>query len=465
MPGRQYVRYGTDDGQRSGMTSSGYVLVIDDDDSMREACRQTLEDAAYGVATAKDGYAGLKAANEESFDAVVLDMKMPGLGGMEVLEQLKGIASGTSVIVITAYGTIEVAVKAMQRGALDFLTKPFEPEALIAAVDRAAANRRCMLESICRDSPFDGDLGSEVIVGRSHVMLNIAQLIKRVAPTDSTILIYGETGTGKELVARTIHRLSARCDKPFVTVDCGTLVETLFESELFGHIRGAFTGAVDTTKGKFELADGGTIFLDEIANISVSMQARLLRVVQEREFSKVGSHEKRGVDVRILAATNKDLLKEIVERRFREDLFYRLNVVPVHLPPLRERRTDIPVLARYFLKRFCERTHQKIPSLAEGGIRVLENHGWPGNVRELKNTIERAVVTCEEDAIEPGDLQIPVPVNDAASAESGSLAELERQGIVNVLRQFDGHISKAAEHLGIHRQTLREKMRKYRISC
>jgi DNA-binding NtrC family response regulator len=306
----------------------------------------------------------------------------------------------------------------------------------------------------------------DVMIGRSPAMINVTQLVKKIAPTDSTVLVHGETGAGKELIMRTIHRLSRRRDKPFVTVDCGSLVESLFESEMFGHIKGAYTGASETTQGKFALADGGTIFLDEIANISLNMQARLLRVIQEREFSRVGSSEKIRVNVRITSATNRDLAKEIRERRFREDLFYRLNVMPIHLPPLRERREDIPLLVDHFVKIFGARTGKAIPAVSDEAMQFLRTYDWPGNVRELKNAIERAVVTCEGSAIQVADLSYKGFAEGSTpnGGDTGSLAASERDQIVKMLLQFEGHKSKTAEHLGINRKTLREKMRKYGIS-
>jgi transcriptional regulator with PAS, ATPase and Fis domain len=296
-------------------------------------------------------------------------------------------------------------------------------------------------------------------------MQTVAELVQKVAPTDSTVLVCGETGVGKELVARAIHRHSGRREKPFVVVDCGALVETLFESELFGHVKGSFTGAVETTHGKFELANGGTIFLDEIANVGANVQAKLLRVIQEREVVKVGGEQKIAVDVRVIAATNKDLAKEMKEGRFREDLFYRLNVVPIHLPPLRERAEDIPALAQHFLKKYSEKRKKSVTGISEEAMRALNAYDWPGNVRELENAVERAVVMADGDVIEPGDLLYYGLAHRAVlEAETGGrLAEVEREEIAKALKRFNGHKSKAADHLGINRKTLREKIRKYRI--
>jgi len=308
------------------MSFLGNVLIIDDDESIRAGCTQTLSGEGYRVTSVENGSRGLEMVREESFDVIILDLKMPGIYGLDVLRRIKVDNPDTMVIIITGYGTIEIAVKAMQEGAFNFITKPFTPEALLAMVEKAVRKRRQLLESTCSGSHINPEIGPEKMIGRSPEMVNVIQLAKKFAATDSTVLISGETGVGKELLAETIHRWSKRCLKPFVIVDCGSLVESLFESEMFGHIKGSFTGAIETTKGKFELSQGGTIFLDEITNIGINMQARLLRVIQEKEISKVGSSERIKVNVRIIAASNRDLPGEIVKGRFREDLYYRLNV-------------------------------------------------------------------------------------------------------------------------------------------
>ncbi|MBN1675156.1 MAG: sigma-54-dependent Fis family transcriptional regulator [Kiritimatiellae bacterium] len=441
------------------------VLVIDDEESMREGCRQTLADEGYRVQTAVNGNQGLEMARREAFDLIILDLRMPGIDGMAVLAELKEYDPDAVVVVITGFANIETAVEAMRRGAYDFLPKPFTPETLAAIALRAADRRKLAIENVCLRRELDDLTQSVGIVGQASAMKNVAEVVRKVAPSDSTVLICGETGVGKELIARAMHTHSHRRDKPFVVVDCGALVETLFESELFGHVKGAFTGATETKHGKFELANGGTIFLDEVANVGPNIQGKLLRVIQERQIVKVGSSQIVEVDVRIIAATNKDLQEEMKQGRFKEDLFYRLSVIPIHIPPLRQRREDIPLLAEHFLKKYCARRKKEIGGISAEALRALEGHDWPGNVRELENAIERAVVMADGDVIEPCDLLYYGLALAAPSdpAPGGRLAEVERLEIIRALKQFEGHKSKAAEYLGINRKTLREKIRRYAI--
>jgi len=447
------------------MSVQGNVLVIDDDESMRIGCAQTLGNQGFRVQAAEDGQQGLEASRRESFDVVLLDLKMPGISGMEVLQSLKEEAPGVAVIVITGYATIDSAVEAMKCGASDFLPKPFTPETLVSVVRKAIRARRQPLEDACVSAELDQQMLSEVVIGRSEAMQRVILLAKKAAPMDSTVLITGETGVGKELVARAIHRMSRRRGKPFVTVDCGTLVESLFESELFGHLEGAFSGAIETTVGKVELADKGTLFLDEIANININMQARLLRTVQEHEICKVGGSEKVKVDVRIISATNRDLLQEVRDGRFREDLFYRLKVVHIHVPPLRDRVEDIPHLASYYLKRLVGEKGKKITGISDEAMRLLKIHDWPGNVRELINALEYAIVVCDGDTIEAEDLPYGTPehIGDSEQPPAGRLLQSEREEISKALEQFHGNKTKAAEYLGINRKTLREKVQRYGI--
>jgi len=447
------------------MFSQARILVIDDDESMRDSCRQALARKASRVEVAEDGLSGLEILEKEAFDLVILDLKMPGLSGMEVLSRIKQEYPEVVVVVITGYATVESAVEAMRHGAYDFLPKPFTPESLRAIVGRALDARELVLENILLRSELEASIGSEVIIGKSEPMRKIEEVMRKVSPTDTTVLIYGQSGTGKELMARAIHRHSSRNGKPFVVADCGSLVESLFESELFGHVKGSFTGATATKYGRLELANGGTVFFDEIGNISMNVQTKLLRVLQEREITKVGSTQVIKVDVRVIAATNKDLQRAVQAGTFRDDLFYRLSVVPITLPPLRERRDDIPPLANYFLKKYNQKRKKDVHAISIKAMKALVEHDWPGNVRELENAIERAVVLTENDTIEPSDL-LYYGLNASTIPESDMerprrLADVEKEHIAGTLKMFGGHKGKTAEWLGIDRKTLRSKLRRY----
>jgi len=443
------------------------ILVIDDEATMRDSCRQALSRDGNRVEVAEDGLKGLAMLAKESFDLIILDLKMPGLSGMEVLKKIKDSDPEAMVIVITGYATVEFAVEAMKRGAYDFIPKPFTPDSLRVIVKRALDKRTLALENVLLRDELKASLGPDVILGRSKVMKAVEKLVQKVGPTDTTVLITGESGTGKELIARAIHRYSSRTDKPFVAVDCGSLVENLFESELFGHVKGSFTGAIATKYGRFELANGGTLFFDEIGNVSTNIQTKLLRVLQEREITKVGSSQIVKVDVRIIAATNRDLQKTVKAGTFREDLFYRLSVVPITLPPLRQRRDDIPLLANHFLSKYNKKRGKNIKAISARAMKALVEYDWPGNVRELENAIERAVVLTEDDMIKPSDLlyygltaQAPSK-SDAGQAQR--LIDVEKEHIARTLKMFNGHRGKTAESLGIDRKTLRVKLKRYGI--
>ncbi len=449
------------------MFDQARILVVDDEESMRDSCRQALSRKASRVEVAGDGLTGLSILEKEAFDLVILDLKMPGLSGKEVLDKIKQRYPEIIVIVITGYATVESAVEAMRCGAYDFLPKPFTPETLRTIVDRALERKELALENILLRSELQASIGSEVIIGLSEPMKEVEEIVRKVSPTDTTVLISGESGTGKELIARAIHRHSNRKDKPFVVVDCGSLVESLFESELFGHVKGSFTGATATKYGRLELANGGTVFFDEIGNISMSVQTKLLRVLQEREITKVGSSQIIKVDVRVLAATNRDLQKETQAGTFREDLFYRLSVVPIALPPLRERRNDISPLANFFLKKYNQKRKKDIRAISAQAMKALVEYNWPGNVRELENAIERAVVLTENDTIKPSDL-LYYGLNTATEPQSNSnrpqrLCDVEKEHIARTLKLFNSHKGKTAKYLGIDRKTLRSKLRRYAI--
>jgi two-component system response regulator HydG len=418
------------------MSLAANIIVIDDDASLREGCMQTLAEDGHRVQTAADGVIGLQMAAQESFDVVVLDLKMPKLDGMQVLFKLKEESPHTAVVVMTGYATVETAVEAMRRGACDYIAKPFTPDLLSTVVRRAVDNKRLALENLGLKTALREHAGRRVLVGQSPPMQKLAAVVAKVAPTDATVLLVGETGVGKEVVARTIHQQSDRADMPFITVDCAALVENLFESEMFGHVRGAYTGAIETTIGKFELANGGS--------------TRRIRI-----------------DVRIIAATNNDLLQDIRDGSFREDLFFRLSVVPIRVPALRDRGDDIALLANHFLQRHRAKRNPQVQGFSADAMQMLRAYAWPGNVRELENTVERALVMAEGNSIDADDLFFYGPVRTseppALESDSGGLAAAERREIEKALQATGWQMTRAAEELGINRKTLREKIRRHGI--
>ncbi len=439
------------------------ILIVDDDPAIRDACFQVLTRRGYEVDLAARAEEALDLLAHFEFDVILLDLKMPGINGLELLKNIKEIDPHAEVVIITAYGTVSNAVQAMKDGASDFLQKPFGPEELKLAVEKALERRRLTLENIYLRRALAEKEGRVVIIGQSPAIQKVLEMAQMVAPTDSTVLITGESGTGKGLLARKIHELSPRAQGPFVAVDCGTLVPTLFESELFGHVKGAFTGATAHKIGKFELANGGTIFFDEIGNISIDIQAKLLKAVEEKEISPVGSHRVTKVNVRIIAATNKNLEEEIKKGTFRDDLFYRLNVVSIHIPPLRERMEDIPLLAHYFLKNFAHKYRKKVQDFEKEVLEKLKAYSWPGNVRELENTIERLVIFARGDRITLDDLHLAGFKTQESNflEENLPLEEVEKRYILQVLKRCGGNKSRAAKILGIDRKTLREKLRRW----
>ncbi len=442
-----------------------HILVIDDDKAMRDACFQILSRQGYRVELAASAKQGLTLLERLSFDAILLDLVMPDMDGLEALKKIRALDPDVEVIIITGYGTIQSAVESIKAGAFHFLSKPFVPDDLRNLVSRALGKRRLDLENLYLRQELKTKDERNVLVYESESMIRIMDMIARVAPTDSTVLITGESGTGKGLVARKLHQLSQRSRRPFITVDCGTLVETLFESELFGHVKGSFTGADANKIGKFELAQNGTLFFDEISNIGLEVQAKLLRAVEERKISKVGSHRVITVDVRIIAATNKDLTKAIKDGTFREDLFYRLNVVLIQMPPLRERKSDIPLLVQHFLEKYNGRLRKDIHGISPDALELMVRHDWPGNVRELENTMERLLVLSPGPYLEPADLVFAGTILTPAieAADGTSLKDLERNHIIHTLQRCDGHKSETARALGIDRKTLREKLKRYNI--
>jgi DNA-binding NtrC family response regulator len=446
------------------MSSGPRILIVDDEEVMREACRDVLASEGFSLQEASSGEGALDIIGRHSFDLMILDLKMPRVDGMEILRRVHAESPGTATVVITGYPSVDSAVEAMKLGAADFLPKPFTPDVLRLTVRRALHGARMARENQLLWSQLEEYRGrSYELIGQSSSMRQIHDLVQRVGPTDSTVLITGESGTGKELVARAIRDHSPRRDKPFVTVDCGALVGSLFESELFGHIKGSFTGATSMKHGRFELANGGTIFFDEIANVSPDIQVKLLRVIQEREFTRVGATQVIPIDVRILAATSRNLPEEIREGRFREDLFYRLCVVPIILPPLRQRREDIPLLAEHFLRKHGLRKDNRIRGLSAEALNALVKHDWPGNVRELENAIERAIVLARGELITPADLLYYGPLMKSGVDEESlsPLAEVEKEHIARALRCHAGNRTAASKTLGIDRKTLWRKIQAY----
>ena len=447
------------------------ILVVDDEPGMRSLLHKVLTKEGYFVTTAEAGEDAIEAMAGEDFDLAVLDIEMPGMNGIELLKRIKASAPGLNVVMITAYGSLQSAVDAMRLGAYDYLTKPFQMEEIKLVVEKALERERLMSENRALHEELEGHYRFTGIIGKSPKMEEVYGLVESVAATNASVLIQGESGTGKELIARSIHYNSRRKDRPLVILNCAALAEGVLESELFGHEKGAFTGAIKQKSGRFELAHHGTLFLDEIGDIPIPTQIKLLRVLQEHEFERVGGEKTIRVDVRIIAATNKDLMAAVKEGRFREDLYYRLNVLTVNMPPLRERREDIPELARYFLKRFAAETGKKLAGIEDRAMEMLARYDWPGNVRELENIVERAVVLEKGPMVTPASLPISlqgeggaggtVSVPEGKGSITDMLEYMERQLIVKALKDSDGSQTAAAAALGLKRSTLRYKLEKY----
>lgn len=445
------------------MALKNRILVVDDEFAMRESLKDWLQEEGYEVGLAASGQEAVKMMKKELWQVVLLDLKMPGMDGIETLKKIKEIQPDAEVIIITAYATVNSAVDAMKIGAYDYIIKPFEPDEVEFQIKKIIAHQELALENVFLRQELEKEYEFDQIIGQSKPMQEIFKLITRVATTDSTILVTGESGTGKELVARAIHANSKRCFGPFVAVSCGALPETLLESELFGYEKGAFTGANYPKKGRFEIATGGTLFLDEIGDVSPKTQVDLLRVLQQKEFRRLGGNKVIKTDVRIIAATNRDLPEAISEKRFRKDLYYRLNVISIHLPPLRERKEDIPLLTRHFIKKLSLEMHKKPIPVSKEAMEALMDYDWPGNVRELENLIERAMVIGHGKSIRPEDLPIRSAIVEG-ERKPKSLQEVEKFHIRSILEQNNWNISRCARELQIDRQTLYNKIRKYKLS-
>jgi DNA-binding NtrC family response regulator len=452
--------------------AQGCVLIVDDEAEIRESLQTLLEFEGYEVEAAANGAQGLSKLGDRPFDLVLLDLALPDRNGLELLPEIRALDPQVSVIMITAYGTVEDAVRAMQSGAVNFLQKPWDNEKLLADVRAVVARRRAEEENIQLKRALKLRYNFESIVGKSEVMLKIFDLVAQVAPSRSTVLLQGESGTGKELIAKALHLNSPRRDRPFVPVNTGSMPPDLLESTLFGHVKGAFTSAISSKRGLFEIADRGTLFLDEIGTMSMETQAKILRVLQDRKFMHLGGVHEIQVDVRIVAATNVDLRQMVREGKFREDLFYRLNVISIDLPPLRQRKEDIPLLVEFFLRRYSDENQRSIRRLNTEALRQLLNYGWPGNVRELENVIERAVVLSSGPEIGPDLLpdqlsgrgtSIPLLENRGDASLFDVMEECERHIITDMLEKCAWNQTEAAERFHIPLSTLNQKIKRLNV--
>jgi two-component system NtrC family response regulator len=452
------------------------ILVVDDESNYLTVMQALLGEAGYEVLTAPSAVEALKIAASSDLDLVLTDMKMPKMSGIELLDELNRLYPNLPVIIMTAYGTVERAVTAMKKGAFDYILKPFKNEEILVTIAKALEHRHLILKNLFLNQELDKKYGFPNIVGESRVMQEILELVKRVAQSRATVLVTGESGTGKELIARAIHQCSTRAAKSFISVNCAALTETLLESELFGHERGAFTHAVAMRKGRFELADGGTLFMDEVAEMSQALQVKLLRVLQEMEFERVGGARTIKVDVRVVAASNREMKEEVEAGRFREDLYYRLNVVHLHLPPLRQRQEDIPLLAGHFINKYVQENLRDKTRITPEALKLLILYSWPGNIRELENVMERAVILCANNTITPQDLpaELAPAVTDSRleidrfipldTPLPEALDAIEEQMIRRALEKSGQVQVRAAELLGITKSLLQYKLKKYHLT-
>lgn len=452
------------------------ILVVEDKLSLQNLLKEILERNGFFVETSSDGSEGKEKIEKNEYDLIIADYKLPKKDGIELLNFAKEKDPNLPVIIITAYGTIELAVEAMKKGAEDFFLKPIDPDHLLLVVKKIFEKQNILKENLLLRSETNIFFPLPKIVGNSPIMKKVSEDAKRVAQTDATVLLLGESGTGKELFARAIHSLSKRAKGPFVAINCAAIPETLIENELFGHEKGSFTGAVSRQLGKFELAQGGTIFLDEISEIPLNVQSKVLRVLQEKEFERIGGSSTIKVDVRILCASNQDLKKATEEGRFREDLFFRINIFPITIPPLRNRASDIPLLVEHFLENYSKEFGKKRLKIHPEALKKLKNYSWPGNVRELENTIERAIILSDKDIIMPSDIFIggdmelkisPLDIFDLPDnlqeATQTVIEEVEKYKIKKVLEKTNKKIEEASKLLNISQKTLKEKIKKYKI--
>jgi two-component system response regulator HydG len=447
------------------------ILVVDDDPAHRTMLRTLLAGWGYSISEADDGSAAIERAHERAFDLILMDIRMIKVSGLQALDEIKSFNPSIPIIIMTAYSSVDTAVQALKNGAYDYLTKPLDFDELRLSMERAMEHKNLKEENRALRESLGSQFDTRNIIGRSRSMMKLLETVAQVAPSDATVLLTGESGTGKEMIAGAIHFNSSRKDGPFVKINCAAITETLLESELFGHEKGAFTGAYKRKEGRFHQAHKGSLFLDEISEMSLAMQVKLLRVLQEREITRVGGEEVIKVDVRIIAATNKDLMQEIKAGQFREDLYYRLNVVALDLPPLRERKEDITLLAQHFLETFSEINHKNIKGFTPQAMDRMLKYDWPGNVRELMNAVERGVVLSTAEYLDEEEL--PIIIKDMPLPEEGvsggvipsvmPLDEVEKATILKTLETTGGNKSEAARRLGITRKTLHKKLRSYGV--
>jgi two-component system response regulator HydG len=451
------------------MKAKSTILVVDDDLAHRTMLKTLIGGWGYNITEADDGEKAIETVRQKAFDLILMDIRMVRVSGLEALKEIKKLNPAIPVIIMTAYASVETAVKALKEGAYDYLTKPLDFDELKFTIERAMEHTRLKEENRHLRESLASQFNRQNLIGRSPAMARLMETIAQVAPSEATVLITGESGTGKEMIAGAIHFNSLRKDGPFVKINCAAITETLLESELFGHEKGAFTGADRRKEGKFRQAEGGTLFLDEVSEMSPGMQVKLLRVLQEREITRVGGEEVIKVDVRVIAATNKDLIKEMDAGRFRDDLYYRLNVVTINVPPLRERREDIPLIAQHFLKIFAEKNHKSIKGFTPQVMDRLLKYNWPGNIRELMNAVERGVVLSRSDYLNEGELVLALRDHELpeeasllkVSKEDMPLEEVEKEAIMKTMEMAGGNKSEAARRLGITRRTLHMKLKKY----
>jgi len=458
------------------------ILVVDDEAVVGMSCKRILAADGHDVVSCEDPRAGLQAALEGGFDLLLVDLMMPELGGMDLLKQVRAAGVDSEVVIITGHSTVESAVEAIKLGAADYLSKPFTPNQLRMVVEKVCERSALVRENVLLRQQLADHQGFEGIIGKSRPMERVFALVNRVAPTDGTVLVTGESGTGKEMVVRAIHHLSRRKNQPLLACDCSALAPTLLESELFGHVKGSFSGAIATKQGLFEAAHHGTLFLDEVASLSGEIQGKLLRVLETKRVRKVGDTAEREVDIRLVAATNRDLGEMAAEGLFREDLYYRLNVVPIFLPPLRERQGDVPLLATALLDRFCRKNRVEVKGFSAEAMALMESYRWPGNVRELRNIVERIAILCDSDRIEPrhlpGEIREARPLATVTrlpetweefkrlkqQVKDAAVQELERRFLAEALKRCGGNVSKASEEVGLPRTHFHALMRKYGLT-